>query len=114
MFLEQNGQDVNVYHLTGSKQANCHGKLVIIMRTPFISVLEQIFNGILETTLQVLVTPDQLIENINMFFDAFTILFCGKYRKWTAFCAIVKYCTSGCCRQMNSILRIMKIVKREQ
>lgn len=70
MLLEQDRENVQGGETRRAEEASGHGKLVGVLGGELVNVLKKVHQGILETTLQVLVTAHKLVEHIHVLPDA--------------------------------------------
>lgn len=95
MLLEQDVEDGQRGQSGGAEQASGHGQLVGILGRKLVDVLEQVHQGILETTLQVLVAAHELVENIDMLLDAGEVILSLEDAERTGRCSILEEGTAG-------------------
>lgn len=95
MLLEQDVQNGQSRQSRGTEQTSGHGQLVGILRRKLVDVLKQVHQGILETTLQVLVAAHEFVENIDMLLDAGKIILSLEDAKGTSGGSILKESATG-------------------
>lgn len=70
VLLEQDRENAQSGKTRRAEKASGHGELVGVLGGELVDVLKKVHQGILETTLQILVAAHELVENIHMLPDA--------------------------------------------
>ena len=97
MLLEQNVENSQSGQSRRAEQTSGHGQLVGILRRKLVDVLKQVHQGILETTLQVLVAAHELVENIDMLPDAGEIILSLEDTERASRGSVLEKSTAGSC-----------------